>query len=91
MISLIKHSLSQFWLLFGFSPNHDKSSMFLCGVKLDIKTLLFDVLDYKERKLSIKYLGIPLITTITFLDYLILVDHIMVKAIGWMNHTFICE
>jgi hypothetical protein len=65
--------------------------MFLCGVKLDIKTLLFDVLDYKERKLSIKYLGIPLITTITFLDYLILVDHIMVKAIGWMNHTFICE
>lgn len=65
--------------------------MFLCGVESDIKTQLFDVLDYKERKLSIKHLGIPLITTITFLDYLILVDHIMVKAIGWMNHTFICE
>jgi hypothetical protein len=42
--------------------NQDKSWMFICGVKFKNKELLLDVLGYKEGKLPVKYLGVPLIT-----------------------------
>jgi hypothetical protein len=42
--------------------NQDKSWMFICGVKSENKELLLDVLGYKEGKLPVKYLGVPLIT-----------------------------
>jgi hypothetical protein len=47
-------------LLSGLSPNHDKSSMFLCGVEHISNTRLLEVLGYKEGNLPIKYLGVLL-------------------------------
>lgn len=73
-VSLIKKCIDQFWLLEGLSPNHDKSSMFLCGVKHVFKTLLLEV--YKERNLPVRYLGVPFITRkLTSSDCLIHLDY----------------
>ena len=81
MVSLINHSLDQFWILSSLSPNNNKSSMFLYGVKPDTKMQLLNVLDYKEGKLLVRYLGVPFITKkLTSPNCLILVDHIMAKA-----------
>jgi hypothetical protein len=46
-VSLIKKCIDQFRLLSSLSSNHDKSSMFLCGVKHVFKTPLLEV--HKER------------------------------------------
>jgi hypothetical protein len=46
----------------GLSPNPDKSSMFLCGVDPNTKMQLLGVLSYREGKLPVRYLGVPLIT-----------------------------
>jgi len=88
MISLIENCIDQFWLVSSLSPNHDNSNMFLCGVEYNTKTWLLDVIDYKEGKLLVRYLGVPLITTkLTSPDCLILVDRVMAKAKSLMNCT----
>jgi hypothetical protein len=46
----------------SLSPNPDKSSMFLCGVETNTKMQLLGVLSYREGKLPVRYLGVPLIT-----------------------------
>jgi hypothetical protein len=49
-----------------------------------------NVLGYKARRLSVRYLGVPFITSkLTSSDCLILMDHIMAKARSWMNHTLL--
>jgi len=73
-VSLIKKCIDQFRLLSSLSSNHDKSSMFLCGVKHVFKTPLLEV--HKERNLPVRYLGVPFITTkLTSSDCLIHVDY----------------
>jgi len=59
MISLIENCIDQFWLVSNLSPNHDNSNMFLCGVEYNTKIWLLDVIDYKEGKLLVRYLGVP--------------------------------
>jgi hypothetical protein len=50
---------------------------------------LLNVLGYKERKLPLKYLGVPLISTkLTSPDCFILVDNIMDKAKICMNRKY---
>jgi hypothetical protein len=88
MISLIENCIDQFWLVSSLSPNHDNNNMFLCGVEYNTKIWLLDVIDYKEGKLLVRYLSVPLITTkLTSPDCLILVDRVMAKAKSLMNCT----
>lgn len=72
-VSVIKSFLDQFQKLSRLMPNQNKE-------------LLLDVLDYKEGKLPVKYLGIALITTKLISSYcVILVDCIMAKARSCMH------
>jgi hypothetical protein len=74
-ISLVRNCLDQFWVTSGLSLNLDKSSMFLCDVEPNTKLQLLSSLSYRERKLPVRYLGIPIITTkLSSYDCLILVD-----------------
>jgi hypothetical protein len=85
-VSVIKSFLDQFQKLSRLMPNQDKSCMFIYGVEFKNKELLLDVLDYKEGKLPVKYLGIALITTKLISSYcVILVDCIMAKARSCMH------
>jgi hypothetical protein len=60
--------------------------MFLCGVESNTKLQLLSALGYREGKLSVKYLDVPLITIkLSSYDCLILVDRIMAKARSWLN------
>jgi hypothetical protein len=72
-VSVIKSFLDQFQKLSRLMPNQNKE-------------LLLDVLDYKEGKLPVKYLGIALITSKLISSYcVILVDCIMAKARSCMH------
>jgi hypothetical protein len=51
--------------------------MFICGIKSGNKELLPDVLGYKEGKLPVKYLGVPIVTTkLTSLYRVLLIDRV---------------
>jgi hypothetical protein len=85
-ISLVRNCLDQFRVASSLSPNLDKSTMFLCGVESNTKLQLLSALGYREGKLSVKYLDVPLITIkLSSYDCLILVDRIMAKARSWLN------
>jgi len=64
-------------MLSRLMPNQDKSCMFICGIKSGNKELLPDVLGYKEGKLPVKYLGVPIVTTkLTSLYRVLLIDRV---------------
>jgi hypothetical protein len=86
LISLVRNSFDQFRVASGLSLNLDKSSMFLCGVEPDTKLQLIGALGYREGKLRVRYLRVPLITKkLSSYDCLILMDRLMAKARSWLN------
>jgi hypothetical protein len=87
-VSLVRNCLDQFRVASGLSANLNKSSMFLCGVDPNTELHFLYALGCREGKLSVRYLGVPLITTkLCSHDCLILVDRIMAKARSSMNRT----
>jgi hypothetical protein len=62
-VFLVRNCLDQFRVASDLSPNPDRSNIFLCGVAPNTKMQLLGVLGYREGKLPIRYLGVPLITS----------------------------
>lgn len=47
----------------GLKPNLQKSLVFFSGVQPDIKEHIIEIMGFKEGKLPVKYLGLPLVST----------------------------
>lgn len=80
----IKTIFDNFSAVSGLKANLAKSSMFLCGVSEDEKQLLQSQLGIPIRKLPVRYLGIPLISTrLTLRDCQPLIEKIKSKLSCW--------
>jgi len=67
-----------------------KSHVFLSGVDDDLKASLLDLLGFRLGSLSIKYLGVPLITTwLKHSDCMALVEWIPSKIKLWTSISLI--
>ena len=61
--SLVKDCLVKFKELSGVFF-YVKSNLFMCGVACGIKDQIINLLGYNEGKLPVRYLGVPLLSSI---------------------------
>ena len=89
-VSVVRNCLDQFRVPSCLSPNPDKSIMFLCCVAPDTKMQLLGVLGYREGKLLVRYLGVPLITSkLSYADRLQLLNSILFAIQVYLSCLFI--
>jgi hypothetical protein len=65
-VSAILSALAEFESLSGLRANPAKSSIFMDGTSCEVKQHIFSLLHMQERKLPVRYLGVPLITKILY-------------------------
>lgn len=63
-VSVVAKCLSLFKAMSGLAPNPDKSHLFTCGVARNVKLQMLSILGYKGGSLPVRYLGVPLVSTI---------------------------
>lgn len=86
--SLINSLLTDFYSFSGLRPNLSKSSIFFAGVDVNLKGALVNILPIPEAKLSIKYLGVPLIDSrLKAEDCRVLKDRILHRIQGWSSKS----
>nr|GEW38929.1 ribonuclease H-like domain-containing protein [Tanacetum cinerariifolium] len=71
-VEVIKHSMDQFSSIFGLLPNIGKSTIFFGSVPLNVQNDILRIIPYQVGSLPMKYLGVPLLLTISLdsLDFL---------------------
>ncbi|KAH7850805.1 hypothetical protein Vadar_003220 [Vaccinium darrowii] len=62
-IVVFQSALDDFYLFSGLKPNLQKSQIFFSGVATDLKRSLLAILPIPEGHLSVRYLGVPLISS----------------------------
>nr|GEV88810.1 hypothetical protein [Tanacetum cinerariifolium] len=81
-IYLIMDALEEFKQVSGIVPSIPKSTAFLCNVSNAIKASILNSMPFAEGALSVRYLGVPLISSrLLCSDYKILVE----KLESWVN------
>jgi hypothetical protein len=86
-VGVFKKALDYFAVLLGLVINSNKSHVFLLGVDDDLKASLLDLLGFRLGSLSVRYLGVPLITTrMKHSDCMALVERILSKIRFWTRH-----
>jgi hypothetical protein len=87
-VCMIRNVLMEFQDLSGLYPNPHKSDIFLSGL-LDVeRDQIIHIIGFKEGKLFMKYLGVPLISSRLNAIYCKgLVDRITSKVWHWTCRT----
>ncbi|KAK1407855.1 hypothetical protein QVD17_39482 [Tagetes erecta] len=60
---VIMKSLTDFASMSGLSPSNQKSTIFFCNVLVQIKNSILNIMPFVEGKLSVRYLGVPLVAS----------------------------
>ncbi|GJZ68919.1 sodium/hydrogen exchanger 6, partial [Tanacetum coccineum] len=60
---VIKESLDEFKEVSGLVPSLPKSTVFFCNVMNHVKIAILNIMPFSEDELSVKYLGVPLISS----------------------------
>ncbi|XP_028073502.1 uncharacterized protein LOC114275708 [Camellia sinensis] len=85
-VQLIMHGLEEFKSLSGLTPSAGKSNIFFCGCGPSLREEILKIVKFNEGTLSVKYLGVPLITTkLRALDCQQLIDRITSRIKSWTN------
>jgi hypothetical protein len=85
-ISIIKATLREFELLPGLKANPSKSSLFYSGVSERMKISLLSEQQMGEGHLSVRYLGVPLISSkLSAVDCKVLLDKIAGRIDSWSS------
>ena len=61
-LTIIQDTIEAFKIISDLSANPTKSEKFLLAVPAHLKHQILDFLRFKEGKLPVKYLGVPLIS-----------------------------
>lgn len=81
---VLKRSLDEFGCISGLTPNLQKSSIFITGVDVGIKTEICGIMGMEVQSLPVKYLGVPLISTrLKVSDSDDLKNRILRKILSW--------
>ena len=83
-IRRVNLALQEFFELSGLKANHLKSTVFMSGISDEEKLKFVGILGFKEEKLPIKYLGVPLITKkLSYGDCKTLIERITARINSW--------
>ncbi|GJR58949.1 RNA-directed DNA polymerase, eukaryota, reverse transcriptase zinc-binding domain protein [Tanacetum coccineum] len=84
----LKKALDKFSAISGLYPNLGKCTMFCGGIDDETKENISKNFHFKEGKLPVRYLGVPLVTKkIEFVDCKQLVDKVRQKLSDWKNKS----
>lgn len=88
LVKIIKEALDEFSSISGLLPNEGKSTLFFGSVDEVEKQGIKDIMGFKEGKLPVRYLGVPLIAKIIGVkDCKILVDKVRSRINDWKNKS----
>ncbi|GJS87046.1 RNA-directed DNA polymerase, eukaryota, reverse transcriptase zinc-binding domain protein [Tanacetum coccineum] len=87
-VQTLKRSLDRFSEISGLHPNLGKCTMFCGSLEEDTKKEIGSIFQFKEGKLPVRYLGVPLVTKkIGANDCKQLVDKIKQRLNDWKNKS----
>ncbi|GKE81205.1 RNA-directed DNA polymerase, eukaryota, reverse transcriptase zinc-binding domain protein, partial [Tanacetum coccineum] len=87
-VQTLKRSLDRFSEISGLHPNLGKCTMFCGSLEEDTKKEIGSIFHFKEGKLPVRYLGVPLVTKkIGANDCKQLVDKIKQRLNDWKNKS----
>jgi hypothetical protein len=85
-MKIIQDALDNFSCISGLTINHDKSLVFLSGVKDDLRTAIVNCLGFKQGTLLVNYLGVPMISSrLTHQNCLQLLERILSRIKLWTS------
>ena len=85
-VKIVKKAMNMFSVVSGLNPNIGKSTVFFGNVKDHVKQSILNILPFKIGKLSVFYLGVPLVTKqISYSDCKCLIDKVKAKVNNWKN------
>ena len=83
-IILLHQALCEFYTMSGLRPNEGKSNIFIAGRHQRFQDAVREVFNFQVRKLPIRYLGVPLISTkLNEAHCKPLVDRITARVASW--------
>ncbi|PWA91350.1 reverse transcriptase domain, Reverse transcriptase zinc-binding domain protein [Artemisia annua] len=83
-------ALDEFKLASGLTPSLPKSTAYFCNVLNHVKIAILQVLPFEEGSLSVKYLGVPLVTTrLIYRDCKELVERLSNRIKDWRNKSLL--
>ncbi|GKA07490.1 hypothetical protein Tco_0686714 [Tanacetum coccineum] len=86
--SIIKEALEEFKDASGLTPSLPKSTAYFCNVLNHIKLSILQILPFEEVKLSVKYLGVPLVSSrLMIRDCNELLDRVQIWIQDWKNKS----
>ncbi|GKB36272.1 RNA-directed DNA polymerase, eukaryota, reverse transcriptase zinc-binding domain protein [Tanacetum coccineum] len=87
-VKVIKESLDEFSGVSGLVPNMQKSTVFFGGLSNAEQQVILNIIPFTMGKLSVRYLGVPLITKkISIHDCKPLISKVKAKIGNWKNKT----
>ncbi|GJW51394.1 hypothetical protein Tco_0092745, partial [Tanacetum coccineum] len=83
---IIMESLDEFKNVSGLVPSLPKSTAYFCNVLNHIKYAILHIMPFEEGRLSVKYLGVPLVSSrLVFKDCKELIERVESRLNEWKN------
>ncbi|GKA66743.1 putative RNA-directed DNA polymerase, partial [Tanacetum coccineum] len=85
---VIMESLDEFKFASGLTPSLPKSTAYFCNVLNHVKIAILHVLPFEEGQLSVKYLGVPLVSSrLVYRDCRELIEKVRGRINDWKNKS----
>ena len=85
-IQLVKNALLDFEKISGLAVNPSKSEIFCAATSEHLKNQILEILNFKEGKLPVRYLGMPLLPgKLSLKDCQPVLDKILARINTWSN------
>ncbi|GKB50431.1 putative RNA-directed DNA polymerase [Tanacetum coccineum] len=85
---VIKEALEEFTCASGLVPSLSKSTAYFCNVVSHTKTAILQILPFGEGRLSVKYLGVPLVSSrLIYRDCKELIEKVQDRVQDWKNKS----
>ncbi|GJY54121.1 hypothetical protein Tco_0445785 [Tanacetum coccineum] len=59
-VSVVKEAIEDFGVIYDLLPNYSKSGIIFGRISMEDKQCILDSVPFKDEKLPVKYLGVPL-------------------------------
>nr|GEW88082.1 hypothetical protein [Tanacetum cinerariifolium] len=87
-LRVIKDALDDFKDASGLNPSMPKSKAYFCNVINYTKLAILNILPFKEDRLPVKYLGVPLVSSrLMSMDCKELIDRVQNRVNDWKNKS----
>nr|GEV86782.1 hypothetical protein [Tanacetum cinerariifolium] len=86
--SVIMKALDEFKIASELTPSLSKSTTYFCNVLNHIKISIFHILPFEESRLSVKYLGVSLVSSrLVYKDCKDLIEKVQSHITNWKNKS----